>query len=111
MGKGHKLENVAIRMVKAPPLYSSEPLKTPMDVVRVLGKELEAYDREVLCVVNLRSDLAPINMGYSPYVMVYEKPSAPEETRRLQRWVNNKILFYSVKDFKDYDPGRFRKGR
>lgn len=52
MGKGHKLENVAIRMVKAPPLYSSEPLKTPMDVVRVLGKELEAYDREVLCVVN-----------------------------------------------------------
>lgn len=63
MGKGHKLENVAIRMVKAPPLYSSEPLKTPMDVVRVLGKELEAYDREVLCVVNLRSDLAPINMN------------------------------------------------
>lgn len=63
MGKGHKLENVAIRMVKAPPLYSSEPLKTPMDVVWVLGKELEAYDREVLCVVNLRSDLAPINMN------------------------------------------------
>ena len=63
MGKGHKLENVAIRMVKAPPLYSSEPLKTPMDAVRVLGKELEAYDREVLCVVNLRSDLAPINMN------------------------------------------------
>lgn len=63
MGKGHKLENVAIRMVKAPPLYSSEPLKTPMDVVRVLGKELETYDREVLCVVNLRSDLAPINMN------------------------------------------------
>ena len=63
MGKGHKRENVAIRMVKAPPLYSSEPLKTPMDVVRVLGKELEAYDREVLCVVNLRSDLAPINMN------------------------------------------------
>ena len=50
-------------------------------------------------------------MGYSPYVMVYEKPTAPEETRRLQRWVNNRRLFYSVKDFKDYDPGSYRKGR
>ena len=48
-------------------------------------------------------------MGYSPYVMVYEKPTAPKETRMLQRWVNNKWLFYSVKDFKDYDPGGYRK--
>ena len=32
-------------------------------MVRVLGKELEAYDREALCVVNLRNDLAPINMN------------------------------------------------
>ena len=31
-------------------------------------------------------------------------PSAPpEETRKMQRWVNNKWLFYSVKDFKDYE--------
>ncbi len=50
------------------------------------------------------------DMGYSPYVMVYEKPTAPEETRRLQRWANNKRLFYSVKNFKDYDPGGYRKG-
>ncbi len=63
MGQRNKLESVAIRMVKAPPLYSKEQLKTPLDVVRVLGKELEKYDREVVCVVNLRSDLAPINMN------------------------------------------------
>lgn len=43
--------------------------------------------------------------------MVYEKPTAPEETRRLQRWVNNKRLFYTVKDFKDYDLSSYRKGR
>ncbi len=44
------------------------------------------------------------DMGYDPYVMVYEKPTAPQETRNLQRWVNNKWIFWSVRDFKDYDP-------
>lgn len=44
------------------------------------------------------------DMGYDPYVMVYEKPTAPPEIRRLQRWVNNKWLFHAVPDFKDYDP-------
>ncbi len=60
---GDQLKNVAIRMVEAPPLYSEEKLEEPLDVVRVLGRELEAYDREVACVVNLRADLAPINMN------------------------------------------------
>lgn len=42
--------------------------------------------------------------GYSPYVMVYNKPSAPQEIRRLQRWCNNKIIFRTVPDFRDYKP-------
>ena len=63
MEKKDKLQNVAIRMVKAPPLYSDEKIESPRDVVRVLGKELEDYDREVLCVVNFRSDGRPINMN------------------------------------------------
>lgn len=63
MEKKDKLENVAIRMVKAPPLYSDKKIESPRDVVRVLGKELEDYDREVLCVVNFRSDGRPINMN------------------------------------------------
>ena len=31
-------------------------------------------------------------MGYDPYVMVYDRPSAPAITRQLQRWVNNKRI-------------------
>ena len=73
--------------------------------VYVLTNYGSTHEQDLYRIYTLR------DMGYSPYVMVYEKPAAPEETRRLQRWVNNKILFYSVKDFKDYDPGRFRKGR
>ena len=42
--------------------------------------------------------------GYSPYVMIYNKPSAPKEIRYLQRWCNNKIVFKTVPDFRDYDP-------
>ena len=44
------------------------------------------------------------DMGFDPYVMIYDKPHAPKEIRRLQRWVNNKIVFGKVKRFEDYDP-------
>ena len=45
-------------------------------------------------------------MGYDPYVMVYDRPSAPAITRQLQRWVNNKWIFHTVPSFSDYIPGR-----
>lgn len=41
-------------------------------------------------------------LGYDPYVMVYNKPEAPKEIKRLQRWCNNKIIFKSCKRFEDY---------
>ena len=42
------------------------------------------------------------DMGYDPYVMVYDKPHAPKEIKQLQRWCNNKIIFKSCKKFEDY---------
>ena len=41
-------------------------------------------------------------MGFDPYIMVFDKPHAPKETKRLQRWVNNRFIFKSVKRFEDY---------
>lgn len=41
-------------------------------------------------------------MGYDPYVMVYDKPNAPAEVKRLQRWVNNKIIFGATKKFEEF---------
>lgn len=46
------------------------------------------------------------DMGYDPYVMVYDKPSAPREIRLLQRWCNNRIIFRAEPDFRKYDPTR-----
>ena len=45
------------------------------------------------------------DMGYDPYVMVYDKPHAPKQIKMLQRWCNNKIIFKSVKKFEDYNRG------
>ena len=45
-------------------------------------------------------------MGYNPYVMIYDKPNAPQEIRLLQRWCNNRIIFRSEPDFYKYDPKR-----
>lgn len=42
------------------------------------------------------------DLGYNPYVMVYDKPNAPQEIRRLQRWCNNRIIFGACKKFEDY---------
>lgn len=46
------------------------------------------------------------DLGYDPYVMIYDKPHAPREIRLLQRWCNNKILFGKVKRFEDFDSKR-----
>ena len=43
------------------------------------------------------------DMGYDPYVMVYDKPHAPKEIKMLQRWCNNKIIFKSCKRFEEYN--------
>ena len=91
-------------------------------------EDLTGYFRRFLELTNIKSnrrrrvyvltnygsshgqDLYRINtlreMGYDPYVMVYDRPNAPKITRQLQRWVNNKRIFYTVKDFADYAPAR-----
>lgn len=44
------------------------------------------------------------DMGYDPYVMIYDKPHAPREIRLLQRWCNNIKIFRTCPRFEDYDP-------
>ena len=44
------------------------------------------------------------DIGYAPYLMIYNKYNVPKghTYRRMQRWVNNRILFNSVERFEDY---------
>ena len=45
------------------------------------------------------------DLNYDPYVMVYnrEGTKSGDPVRLLQRWVNNKIIFKTVKRFEDYN--------
>lgn len=42
-------------------------------------------------------------LEYDPYVMIYNKQTAPNKIRYLQRWVNNKRIFQVINKFEDYD--------
>ena len=68
--------------------------------VYVLTNYGSTHEQDLYRVETLRS------MDYTPYVMVYDRPSAPKITLQLQRWVNNKRIFYTVSRFEDYVDGR-----
>lgn len=44
------------------------------------------------------------DIGYSPYVMIYNKDQLPKghDLKRLQRWVNSRFTFAACKRFEDY---------
>lgn len=71
--------------------------------VYVLTNYGSSHEQDLYRIYTLRG------LGYEPYVMVYEKPTAPSVTRRLQRWVNNKRFFHAVPDFNDFDPDGWKK--
>lgn len=43
------------------------------------------------------------DMGYWPYVMIYDKEHCARVYKDLQRWVNNRFIFASCKRFEDYN--------
>lgn len=78
-------------------------------------KELTGWDRRkmsvyVLCNFDttLEQDLERIyalrELGYNPYVMIYDKEHVEKGSRlrKLQRWVNSRKAFAAVEDFKDF---------
>ena len=78
-------------------------------------KEITGWDKRKLPVyvlvnfnTTLEQDLDRIytlrDLGYWPYVMVYEKDKLPKGhiIRKLQRWVNMRAVFESTPKFEDY---------
>ena len=46
------------------------------------------------------------DLGFDPFVMIYNKPNAPQEIKDIQRWCNNKFVFGKCKRYEDYVPVR-----
>ena len=63
--------------------------------VYVLTNFNSTHDQDLWRVETLKK------IGYTPYVMIYDKFNAPEITRLLQRYVNNRYVFWST-TFKQY---------
>lgn len=42
-------------------------------------------------------------LDYDPYIMIYDKYNAPQKTRHLARYVNNKRIFRLIERFEEYD--------
>lgn len=74
-----KLKQAAIRMVSAPPLKASEPMNSPEAAIRVMASELKDYDREVVCVVNLKASLEPINFSIASMGVLDQSIVHPRE--------------------------------
>lgn len=56
-----KLDKVSIQLVKDAPIFSERKIHTPSDAVDLIGHTISLADREMLCVVNLKTDGTPIN--------------------------------------------------
>lgn len=64
--------------------------------VYVLTNFNSTFDEDLYRIYTLR------DLGYSPYVMIYQKENAPQQIRRLQRWVNCRWIFRSTNKFEEY---------
>ena len=74
-----KLEVVSIRLVKDAPLFSDHKIVSPADAVKVIGNFLCEMDREVMCVINLKSDGTPINCNIVSMGTINQTIAEPKE--------------------------------
>lgn len=72
-------------------------LRNRQRIVYCLTNYWSTHEQDLYRVYWLRDN------GYDPYIMIYNKENAPRETRLLQRWVNNKLVFWACDRFEDFD--------
>ena len=78
-----------------------------------LFKEKTGYREQKVAVyiltnydTTLEQDLYRINLcrelRFNPYVMIYDKEHCDEIYRKLQRWANNRFVFWKTPTFEEY---------
>lgn len=76
--------------------YSTKRSHGRLGGVYVLTNFNTTHEEDVYRVETLKA------MDFDPYVMIYNKPSAPKITRQLARYCNNRRIFRSCETFEDY---------
>ena len=75
----YEMDQVSIRMVKERPLISDRPITGPESAVNILGEYLGDFDRELMVLVNLRTDGKPINMNIMSVGTINASIACPRE--------------------------------
>lgn len=75
----HQLEVVSIRLVRDAPILSEHKIRCPEDAIAVVGEVLCDLDREVLCVINLKTDGTPINCHFASMGTISTSIACPRE--------------------------------
>lgn len=63
--KKFSIDTVSVRLVKNAPIYSDIVLNSPERVLEAIGNLISEFDREVICIMNLKTDLTPINVHFA----------------------------------------------
>lgn len=74
-----QLDVVSVRLVKDAPIFSDQKITSPESAIAVVGKFLYEMDREVVCVINMKSDGTPINCNFASMGAVNQAIAEPRE--------------------------------
>ncbi len=91
-------------------MTQSDSILKGLELYASKGKIQNFRQRRVYVLVNydttMEENLYRIyklrDMGYDPFVMVYDKAHASQEIKDLARWVDNKFVWQTCKTFENY---------
>lgn len=91
-----------------------EAILPKLELFAKYGPKINQHNKIVYVLVNFEStieqDLERIytirDLGYWPYIMIYDKNNCDNVYIKLQQWVNNRVVFAKCDKFEDYKKKR-----
>ena len=74
-----RLDVVSVRLVRGAPVFSEQKITGPESAIAAVGELLCEMDREVVCVINLKSDGTPINCSFASMGAINQAIVEPRE--------------------------------
>lgn len=92
-----QLEVVGIRLVPETALYSTQAVNSPESAVHLVGETIKDMDREMVCVINLKTDGIPINCNFASIGALNYSMAHPRELLKSSILSNaaNMILLHN----------------
>lgn len=84
--------DVRLRLQDGPAYYSDKPIDNPKDAVDVMKDVLKELDREMVCVVNLDTQLKPVNFNVVSIGSVCESIAPIQNIMKSAILSNTEIL-------------------